>query len=413
MAVHSSNIIQDQIDQLLQWLSGFGKTEDGGVTRLLYDESWQQAQEAVKEKMEAMGLESRYDAVGNVFGRFEGTEKTDKVVMAGSHIDSVVNGGIYDGAYGVAAAMLAVERLKQAYGRPKQSIEIVSFCEEEGSRFPVTFWGSGHITGRLSEGETEDLKDTDGISIGQAMRACEFEASASLPLKREDIDSFIELHVEQGGTLKRTNASVGVVSDIVGQRRYHITVEGESNHAGTTPMPERKDAVVLSSELITNITAMARRKDESMVATVGKMEITPNVPNVIASKVVFSLDVRHHSKALLEEFEQELENLYAVQAEQCGMNVSSNCWMEVEPVPMSRDVYETMYKAAESLHIPSQLMISGAGHDAQVMGSYYPTALLFVPSEAGVSHSPKEYTKSSDLEQGIKVLEETLLRLAY
>ncbi|MFD6440858.1 M20 family metallo-hydrolase, partial [Peribacillus sp. NPDC060186] len=297
---------KENVASMIEWLASFGATESNGVTRLLYSEDWMKAQHAVKAEMDRVGLFTYFDSVGNLFGRFEGTDPTSRTILTGSHIDTVSDGGKYDGAYGVIASFLAVQRLYKAYGLPRKTIEVVSFCEEEGSRFPLTFWGSRNIQGVYNLEQVKDLTDTDGIPFLEAMKKAGFEPDKYVAPVRDDIERFVEIHIEQGMVLEKSQNTIGVVSHVVGQRRYTVRVVGESNHAGTTPMHYRKDAVGAASEFISLLTKKAKETDSYLVATVGRMEVKPNVPNVIAGEVVFSLDIRHHQEKILDSFCKEL-----------------------------------------------------------------------------------------------------------
>ncbi|MEK4669061.1 MULTISPECIES: allantoate deiminase [Bacillaceae] len=407
----SIQVNEQEIDSWLQWLSEYGQTEDGGVTRLLYDENWAKAQGALKIRMEQIGLSAQFDGVGNLFGKLEGTDESAKSILTGSHIDTVVNGGKYDGGYGIIASCLAVNYLAGKYGKPLKTIEVVSLCEEEGSRFPLAFWGSGSITGRYQKDESLTLFDTADISMAQALNKIPFIPESD-SLKRTDIGCFIELHIEQGAVLEKEEKSIGVVSHIVGQRRFTIKITGESNHAGTTPMMYRKDSLHIASQLILHAMDRASAVD-SLVATVGSITASPNVPNVIPKEVVFTLDVRHHEE---EAIQQYCESLFAFFHEKCdekGLQIEIDQWLDVKPVAMNSELQLQAEEVLQDTGLPYKTMTSGAGHDAQVFGPYCPTALLFVPSTNGISHSPDEFTNLQDLKNGVTVLIELLHKLAY
>ncbi|MFF2854911.1 allantoate deiminase [Peribacillus sp. NPDC058002] len=404
---------KDEVASMIEWLASFGATENDGVTRLLYSKEWMSAQQAMKAEMEKENLITYFDSVGNLFGRLEGTGRSGETILTGSHIDTVKDGGKYDGAYGVVASLLAVKRLYKAYGKPRKTIEVVSFCEEEGSRFPLTFWGSRNIKGDYDLEHVRDLKDTEGIPFLEAMKKSGFEPEAYITPVRDDIERFVEIHIEQGRVLEKNENTIGVVSHIVGQRRYTVKIIGESDHAGTTPMSSRKDAVGFASEFISFLTKKAKDMDPGLVATVGRMDVNPNVPNVIAGEVEFSLDIRHYEEVILERYCQEIFSTFDSLAKEGEMKLEVSQWMDVKPVAMDREMNRLVRKIAEDKNIPFQDMVSGAGHDAQVFGSYCPTCLLFVPSKGGISHSPKEFTNVADMEKGIDVLSEILYKLAY
>ncbi|WYP25790.1 Zn-dependent hydrolase [Alkalihalobacillus sp. FSL W8-0930] len=403
---------EQSISDWIKWLASYGKTENGGVTRLLYSESWLEAQLALQKQMIQRGFTVRFDEVGNLYGRYVGTDEPDSIILTGSHIDTVRDGGQFDGAYGVLASFLAASELYFEYGPPKRTIDVVSLAEEEGSRFPFTFWGSKWITGQSVLDTADTYIDSDGISLQQAMIDAGFGKSLSTNTSAETIQAFIELHIEQGILLEQKQKDVGIVSDIVGQRRYMIQFSGESNHAGTTPMSMRKDAMRLAAEFITYITDQAEQLDSSLVATVGRLVASPNVPNVIAGGVECSLDVRHAQTSVLDQFETIIHQFKEV-AKQNEMEMSQDCWLQIEPVQLSNVFVERALSQADELGFSSEKMVSGAGHDAQVFGQTCPTLLLFVPSQKGISHSPEEWTDPEALEKGLQLLKAQLYALAY
>ncbi|MDR4947617.1 allantoate deiminase [Neobacillus cucumis] len=415
MAIQVNKQLMDkgQVEAMIEWLASFGRADNGGVTRLLYSPSWQEAQHALKKVMEDMHLISYFDCVGNLFGRLQGTDANEKTILTGSHIDTVVEGGKYDGAFGIIASLLAVNRLFNKYGYPKKSIEVVSLSEEEGSRFPLTFWGSRNITGAYNLERVKNVQDADGTSFLEAMNFAGFDPEKYTPPVRHDIERFVEIHIEQGMVLEKNCNQIGVVTHIVGQRRYTIRIKGESNHAGTTPMQYRKDAVSTAAYLISFLTEKTKEWDPHLVATVGKLSVSPNVPNVIAGEVEFSLDIRHHMEEIIDQYCNEIFAEFKQIAENLNIEVSIAQWMDVKPVRMDVKMGDLARRIAKEKNMHYQEMISGAGHDAQVFGNSYPTCLLFVPSQNGISHSPYEFTNRDDLETGIELLTEVLYKLAY
>ncbi len=406
-------IENNRVATWIEWLAHYGKTESDGVTRLLYTKAWTDAQHALKEKMDGIGLQSYFDSVGNLFGRLPGTTSDSKTILTGSHIDTVVDGGKYDGAYGIIASLLAVEKLLKTYGKPKKTIEVVSFCEEEGSRFPITFWGSRNVSDMYSLEDVVNVQDSEGISFTNAMTASGFSSEHYTSPARRDIEKFIEIHIEQGIVLEKNKKHIGIVSHIVGQRRFNITIQGVSNHAGTTPMNYRKDAIALAADFIHYTTNLASDSYSDLVATFGKLEAKPNVPNVISKEVQLSLDIRHYEQEALDEFCERIFTYLKDKAAYADFKLTIAKWMDVKPIAMSSDINKCIEEITSSRNIPYQYIISGAGHDSQVFGSICPTALLFVPSVDGISHSPQEYTKTEDLDKGIDVLTELLYKLAY
>lgn len=404
---------KNSIEIMIEWLAAFGATDNGGVTRLLYSPSWIQAQQALNSEMEGIGLEVYFDCVGNLFGRLPGAALDSKTILTGSHIDTVVDGGKYDGAYGILASLLAVKRLKETFGTPKKTIEVVSLCEEEGSRFPLAFWGSRNILGKYHLDHVRDLKDAKDIPFLEAMKHAGFPSDSYVQPVRRDIERFIEIHIEQGVVLERNKKSLGIVNHIVGQRRFMIHVIGENNHAGTTPMYFRKDAVAVASEFITFLTKQAKEMDSQLVATVGKIVVRPNISNVVAGEMEFSLDIRHHQEDVLNQYCEEIFTFMESKIEQADMSMTISKWMDIQPVALNGEMNQLIKQLAMEKKIAFLDMVSGAGHDAQVFSSFCPTSLLFIPSHNGMSHSPREYTSVEDLDRGIDILSEILYKMAY
>lgn len=402
-----------RVTELLEQLGKIGADSQGGVTRLLYSDSWLQAQRFLAEKMAEAGMDTRFDRVGNLYGRFVGSVPHAPAVLAGSHVDTVRSGGKYDGAFGIAAALAAATELMEIHGRPKRTLEVVSFCEEEGSRFPLAYWGSGSVAGTHSEDMADVTADPGGVLLGNAMRECGFGKPEQPDPLRRDIAAFLEVHIEQGVMLERSGEEIGIVESISGQRRYILTVEGETNHAGTTPMPVRKDALSASAELIVAVEKAARQVGEPLVATVGRIKVKPNMPNVIAGTVEFSLDIRHQSETMLTGFCDALFNKLRKIAERRGLMLDIQTALQTRPVPMDALLTGRIEHICRERKLKYRRMMSGAGHDVQSLAPFCPSAMLFVPSKGGISHSPDEYTAPEYLETGTSILREMLYQLAY
>ncbi|SHE82170.1 allantoate deiminase [Tissierella praeacuta DSM 18095] len=411
MNAHKELSLEKQTADFIEWLSKFGENSDGGVTRLLYTDCWIETQEALKNLIKEKGFEAYYDEVGNLFARLEGSDFKKETILTGSHIDTVVNGGKLDGQLGIIGGIIAMEYLRNTYGQPLRNIEVVAMAEEEGSRFPFTFWGSKNIVGSVDRETMEELKDEDGIGFIEAMHKAGFDFKNSKV--RDDLKAFIELHIEQGGVLEIEQKSIGIVEHIVGQKRYMIEVEGEANHAGTTPMGYRKDALHGTSKMISEIMDLAISYGDPLVATVGKVEVVPNTTNVVPGKVIFSLDVRHTQKDAIIKFTNEVTEKIEEISKKMNLKTTINNYMDGEPVPMDSNLVNIIKGECETKGLNYKLMHSGAGHDSQIFAEHIPTALIFVPSHKGISHNPAEFTKIEDLTEGIKVLIDTLYNLAY
>lgn len=402
-----------ETERLLKWLGEFGKDPDGGVSRFLYTPEWVEAQKGLEVLMKDEGLRVQYDDVGNLYGRLEGTTYKEETILTGSHVDTVKNGGLYDGQYGIIAGIVAIKYLKEKYGQPLRNIEVVSMAEEEGSRFPYVFWGVKNIFGIAKREDVESIKDVNEVSFVEAMRKAGFDFRKENSVVRKDIKSFIEAHVEQGGVLETEKKSVGVVGNIVGQRRFNIEIKGEANHAGTTPMGYRKDAVYTASLIVNSIMDMAKKYSDPLVATVGKIEVKPNIVNVVPGNALFTLDVRHTHKDVLIKFTEEITCKMKEIADAIGAEINIDMWMDADPVPMDPELVQVVKEQCDKNGLNYKMMHSGAGHDSQIMAQFVPTAMLFVPSHKGISHSPLEYTEPRDLGEGVKALIGALYELAY
>lgn len=398
-----------EMTALLERLAAF--TEPGpGITRLLYTPPWRQAQSYLLKRMTGLGFETKEDAVGNVYGRMGGIRPDEGVILSGSHIDTVAGGGRYDGAYGIAAAIAAIAYLRRIHGPPLRTLEAVSFCEEEGSRFPLAYWGSGHVNG-LYSGAEAGCRDAEGITLKAAMTAvCRADAPAPY---RSDIAAYAELHIEQGILLERTRTPIGIVTAIVGQRRYGVTVGGAANHAGTTPMGMRRDALAGAAEMIAGIERSAQAAGEPLVATAGHLSVTPNTPNVIPGEVYFTLDIRHSEDAALDTFSARALESFAAIADRRGLELSVKAHLAAPSAGMDEALCGRLERICRTDGLPFCRMVSGAGHDAQLFAPRVPSCMIFVPSRGGVSHSPDEYTGPAELEAGLGVLTALLYELAY
>ncbi|MDQ0114719.1 allantoate deiminase [Paenibacillus harenae] len=404
---------ETHIMHILNWLAAFSPDENGGITRLLYTEGWLNTQQALAVKMASHGLETEFDEVGNLFGKLQGEDRHAPSIITGSHIDTVVQGGKYDGAYGIAAGLLAVNYLQQQFGKPKRTIEVVSLCEEEGSRFPIAYWGSGSIAGKRDFEQIARLRDMDEVSFTDAMRECGFGEGSGRSSRRQDIGAFIEVHIEQGAVLETEKAAIGIVDAIAGQRRMKFEVTGEPNHAGTTPMHMRRDALEGASAMIQELRREAMKQGAPLVATVGQLNVQPNVPNVVPGKVMFTVDARHGDEEALGSFCEWVMNTFKRLAEERDLAFSGMEWFSERPVPMDAGIKRHMDEITEELGIASMRMVSGAGHDAVMFEHICKAGMLFVPSRGGISHSPLEYTAPSELAAGVLVLAELLYRLGY
>jgi allantoate deiminase len=400
--------LQARIDQL----GAIGPHPDGGLFRTLYDDGWVEAMALLRRWLEEAGLTTHFDAVGNLWGRAEGTDGGDAVVT-GSHVDTVRQGGKYDGALGVHMAITAVQALLENCGRPKKPIEVLVTCEEEGSRFACSFWGARAIVGRVGADEPARIADPDGVTIGTAMQQRGFDPARIGEAERHDIAAFVEAHIEQGAILEREGYPLGVVSSITGQRWMQVTVSGVQNHAGTTPMDLRKDALAGAVSMIEQIRAAALRMGRPAVATIGRIQAFPGGTNIIPGRCEFSIDTRHAEPGPRHALIAEIGQIIKQVAKERDLQTEVAVLMDHDPVPMNEAIRGEIEASIQALGLRYLVMPSGAGHDSEILAPRFPTAMLFVPSKDGKSHTPEEYTPVEWVVPGVQALAGTLHRLSY
>jgi allantoate deiminase len=402
-------IVEKRVDEL----SRFGRSGETGVTRTVYSPEWIAAQDQLEAWMRAAGLETRRDAVGNLWGKAQGSEP-GKSIVSGSHIDSQAPGGRFDGALGIIAALTATEALLRRHGQPRRTIEVVSLCEEEGSRFSrASFWGSRGILGLISPEDLETTLSFDGEKIGDVMRGVGLDPDAVPTAKRDDIDVFIELHIEQGPILEQAQLPVGIVTAITGYRHYVVDVAGWSNHAGAFPMDLRRDPMAAAAEMVTGVIQNAIDMGRPAVTTVGRLEITPNYPAIIPERVTFMIDARHPDPAQRELLYERHEQLIRDVAERRRLNVDFQINKDLAPRPCDPGIVDMLDQMATALDIPHMRLSSGAVHDTQRFSQIAQTAMIFVQSKDGRSHTPEEFTSTEHATLGIELLAAGLHRLAY
>lgn len=400
------------VDELMDWLSNISDDEGPGTTRLLYSPAWREAQTALKEKFEELGMTVEFDAVGNLFATLEGSEQPEEIIATGSHVDTVTKGGRLDGQLGIMAGYMAVKGLIEEKGQPKKSLQVISMAEEEGSRFPYAFWGSKNIFGLADKADVEDITDVNGVKFVDAMRESGFDFLEG-ESQHNKLSAFIEVHIEQGNFLEQTGKQVGVVNAIVGQKRYNVTLKGQANHAGTTLMEYRHDTVEAMSRMVVTGIDKAKEVGNPLVLTYGKVVPKPNTVNVVPGETLFTIDCRHTDQDVLDQFTTELEADMRDIAAKMGIAIEIDMWMDEPPVPMDEDIVKTLEEICVENDLNYQVMHSGAGHDSQIFAPRVPTAMIFVPSINGISHNPQEHTEAKDIVPGVQALASALEKLAY
>jgi allantoate deiminase len=383
--------------------------EVGGTTRRFLTPPVREVHALLHGRMEAIGMNVSVDAAGNLRGRWHPPAGRSKRLIIGSHIDTVPNAGAFDGILGVTLALECAE-IAQELKLPL-TIEIIAFSEEEGVRFGVPFIGSRAAAGRFDPALLK-LKDADGATLDDAIRAFGLDPGGiEKAAIDEDALGFLEVHIEQGPVLEAEGLQVAAVTAIVGQTRHILTWTGHANHAGTTPMHLRRDALAGAAEWIVAVESLAQRTD-GLVATVGHVDVEPNAGNVIAGAVRVSLDVRHADDAARKSAVDALLAQAETIAARRGLALQCARQMDQPAVPMDERLTAFLAEATEAAGLPVKLMPSGAGHDAMVMASRVPTAMLFLRSPGGLSHHPDETVLEEDVAAALGVCRKFLERLA-
>jgi N-carbamoyl-L-amino-acid hydrolase len=395
-----------RIESRINELARFGRDENGHGYRVAYTKGDMEGRAWFIELMKKAGLEVRIDTGGNITGKRKGKNASLKPIAFGSHIDMVPDGGNYDGTLGSLSALEVIEVLNENKIVTDHPLEVIIFANEEGGLI-----GSRAIAGNLS---TEGLKQVSqsGLTMTEGIKAIggNPENIQDCIRKKGDIHAFLELHIEQGGILEAENLHIGVVEGIVGIMDCEVTVEGVANHAGTTPMSLRQDALLASSKLIIAVNEVIRSLPGNQVGTIGKITALPGAYNVVPGHVTLGLEIRDLSADKIEFLLTEIQKRAAAIANDSNVRISfKREASEVKPALTDKHLQQKIDASAKALGLKTKFMQSGAGHDSQQMASLAPVAMIFVPSVGGISHSPKEFTKAADMANGANVLLHTIL----
>jgi N-carbamoyl-L-amino-acid hydrolase len=384
----------------LKALSAFGANPQGGVSRIAYSDHDRSGRAFVMELMRSAGLNVEIDFAGNIIGRRAGTRPSLKPIVFGSHIDSVPDGGNYDGTVGSLAAIEAARTLLEQRTQTRHPIEVVVWANEEGG-----LYGSRAVSGQFTAPELAN-RAWSGKSIEEGMAFLGGAPSRLSEIRRQrgDIATYLELHIEQGGTLERDGVNIGVVEGIVGINRWDVTVTGTQNHAGTTPMDQRQDALLAAARFIEMVNRVVRAEPGRQVGTVGWIQAIPGAPNVIPGRVVCSLELRDLDAAKIQRIFGAIEGEARRLGAAAGTTFAFQPLHESVPAPSDPAVRGMIADAARSLGYTSRVMPSGAGHDAQAMAQLGAMGMIFIPSIGGISHSPREFSTAEDIVRGARVL---------
>ncbi len=399
-------ISTERIRKNLEDLKAFTSTPGNGCTRMPFSKETRAAAEYLKAAMKDAGLEVVEDCVGNIIGTRKGTDSSLPAIVCGSHYDSVYNGGDYDGIAGVVAAIELARILQDEDVTLDTDFIVVAFMDEEGCRFGTGYFGSYSILDEMDAAQCKRFKDRDDISVYDAMQryGLDPEKIPGAAWPKDRIGHYIEMHIEQGPVLHAEGIELGLVNCIVGIQRYMFTVHGRSDHAGTTPMHMRKDAVDIATKVISKIGDLARAEEPGTVATVGFVHAVPGGMNVVAQEMSFSVDIRSTKNAIIDRIAREINDLLQEETAKCGASYSSETKLSITPVNMSEPMLALMEDSCKKHGYKAIRMPSGAGHDALAIGQHHDTVMLFVPSKDGRSHCKEEHTEYESFGKATEVL---------
>jgi len=393
----------------LAQLGRLGGLEGGGVCRLALTEEDRAGRDWVVGRMRELGMQVTVDGIGNVVGVYAGREDLPPV-MTGSHIDTVRTGGLYDGNYGVLAGLEVVQALREAGVRTRRSLAVAFFTNEEGARFAPDMMGSLVFQGDLALDAALATRGIDGTTVAENLERIGYRGQA--PVGAATVGGFVELHIEQGPVLDLEGITIGAVEGVQGISWTEFTLAGTSNHAGTTPMRFRHDAGLVAARIACFARALALEMGGDQVATVGALNLSPNLVNVIPNRVVFTVDLRNTVGAMLATAEHRLWAFADEASAAEGVTVTRRSLARFEPVEFDPELIGLVEATARELGYSVRRLPSGAGHDAQILARMCPAAMIFVPSVAGLSHNVREHTEPADLVAGARVLLRVLVQLA-
>lgn len=406
------NTNREQLAYLINGIAEFSAIpKEQGITRESFTKEYRGAVDFLKQYMTEMGLSVREDSMGTVYGRLDGTLVGGETVTSGSHLDSVREGGRFDGIAGIVTAIEALRAIKDSGISHRYPLEVVVMTEEEGGRFNAGLFSSRAMTGEISDKELTETFDRKGISMKDAMIADGLSANPSDAVRR-DIRSFVELHIEQGPVLEQAGKEIGIVTGIVALRDLHVSVTGLAGHAGTTPMLGRKDPMVAAARMISALEELASGYGNGLVLTVGTLQVKPGSVNVIPYEVSFSIDLRCILDDAVEEVAKQIEGLLSGIASKQGCGVQITEQFRKSSAELNGDIMKRIEEAADAYGYTQMRLPSGAGHDSQILAKHVPTAMIFIPCKEGRSHCKEEFASTEALGKGADVLAKVLLGLA-
>ena len=402
-----------RVEENLKDFEKFSATPGNGCSRLAFSNEIKDAGYKLVELMEDANLTVTKDLCGNIFGIRKGKDSSKAAIVCGSHYDSVYNGGNFDGIAGVMSAIEIAKTLDENNINLERDYIVIAFMDEEGTRFGNGYFGSRAIMGEVSQDEINNFKDKSGMTLREAMENYGLDPDNIKDARWDDkkIGYFLELHIEQGPVLDQKKIELGIVNGIFGMQRYMIKVKGRADHAGTTPMNMRKDPMDIATKVIAKVADFAKETGEDTVATTGFISAKTGGMNIVASEVEFSLDIRSIDNDVVSEVYSKVTKLLDELTSKVGATYESRQTMDVKAAMMDEKLMDMMENIAEKKNYSYYVLPSGAGHDTMIIAKYHPTAMIFVPSINGRSHSPEEFTPYNYFEKAIDVLYELVISL--
>jgi len=402
----------------LNAVSRIGIGDHGSVTRLVFSIKELRSRQFLIHLMRQAGLQIHVDRIGNIFGRLNGANAKAPAVLAGSHLDTVLHGGKFDGTMGVIGALEAVRTLKEQKVTLRSPVEVVCFVGEESSRFGYSTLGSSLIAGEVHGADLSNAADAQGTKLEDILSSLGIYRNNLRSMRRDpaSVKAYLELHIEQGPILEAKKKPIGVVTSIAAPTRFKVGFTGQADHSGTTPMEMRKDALVAASELIVAVEKICRRYSRMekgrVVGTVGAMKIEPGVINAIPGKAELSVDIRSITASAKNRVVRLVQAKIREIARRRGLGMEILPIREEDPVPLDKRLVHLLKECCEARGVAYEVMPSGAGHDAMQMAKITPSGMLFIPSRRGISHSPLEWSDPEDIGLGTQLLLDSIIRVA-
>jgi hydantoinase/carbamoylase family amidase len=405
-----------RLDRLLNNLgryATYGKGEQGGMNRPSFSKPDIEIREVYIKELRDLGLETTVDGIANIWGKLKGNGTKSGSIVIGSHLDTVPNGGKYDGALGVLVAKEIIQRIIEEGITLNHDLEIVSFTAEESNDFGLSTLGSRAYVGKLSTEELRNAVDSNGLLLSNALKTVDGDINRIAEMEKMRVEKkvFLELHIEQGKRLESNNKSVAIINSLVGVYRSKVTVVGEANHSGTTMMDYRNDALTASSEMILAVERICHGDETDLVGTVGQLNVKPNAVNIIPGQVEFVLEIRGECKERMQDIVREIEGEWEEIKERRQVKIKQRIMQQQDPIKLDEQVVSILQAASEEISEPYLTLPSMAVHDAAHMSLISKSAMIFVKSIGGKSHCPEEYSTPEDIENASNVLFQGIINI--